>query len=750
MEKSNETRDKKIIYWRYYDWNTFYDGQEEIVKKRRGKRPAVPYWSSIITFDTETSKKDFNPKQSEHDKSIRAWKSWVYVWTMQVSEEITLYGRDIDEFVEMLQIMSEISYARAFKKIRSNAYTVCYIHNAAFEWAFLFSRLPIKTDDCFFRDIRKPLYFRAYDVEFRCSYMLTNMALSFFLEQMQVTDLKLSGQKYDYGKMRYPWTPMSDYEMAYAAHDVSGLRQALIKKLQHDGDTVASVPLTSTGYVRRECVDALKPYRNSIVYMNPDLDQVQFEHAAFRGGNTHGNRILVGGILAGIHGIDITSSYPAQQLLHQFPMRGFKWIIPNERDIVQFIENGYAVIMEVEFSNLHLIDEYEPIPYISISKCIISWDESSLKGGSYGKTDNGRLLGCRYARMTITEIDLQIIASQYDWTGMKFLRAMVARKDYLPEPYRNVILSYFQKKSELKYADRSNNFQLEYMYNRSKEFINGIFGMSAQYPLKDMVKFDPKTYEYFTQKPEKLAHELMNAPFPYQWGVYTTCYARLELQEMIDTLKKYRVPMDKDHYIKNVNGAPRPEGNQCPVVYCDTDSVKYFSTPEMERDIDLFNDKIRARCDALNAFAVVDGKRVYPGIFEREKDTPYQQFITQGAKRYAYIKPDGKMSITVAGVSKAINEETGKPFAVEELGTLDNFTRNMTFNVSGGTISFYDDNTDMIYNPDQQPGHDIHIKSSVSIIESTYKMTFEKDYWAILQDSNLYSKWVNEELNRYE
>lgn len=744
MEKSNE--EKKIMWWRDYDWNDFYAAQDEIIKKRRGKRPAVPYWPEIITFDTETSKLDFNPKKSENDKSIRAWKSWVYVWTMQVSDRITLYGRDLDEFVEMLQIMSECSYQAAFKKIRSAAYTVCYIHNAAFEWSFLFSRLPIKTEDCFFREVRKPLYFRAYDVEFRCSYTLTNMSLSFFLEQMRVEDQKLSGQKYDYGKMRYPWTPMSDYEMQYAAHDVSGLRAALVTKFCHDGDTVASVPLTSTGYVRRECVQALKPLRNSIVFQNPDLEQVQFEHAAFRGGNTHANRMLVGGILVSPVGIDIASSYPTQQLLNPFPMRAFQWILPYENDIIRFIQNGYAVIMEVEFSNLHLIDEHEPFPYISISKCIISWDERSVKDSSIGKTDNGRLLGCRYARMTITEIDLQIITSQYDWSGMKFIRAMVARKDYLPESYRDVIKSFFQTKSELKKADREQDFTLAYRYDREKNKLNGIYGMSAQYPLKDMVKFDPDTYKYYTQKPEKLAHELMNAPFPYQWGVYTTCYARLELQQMIDVLKKYKVPMDSAHYRLNVNGAGAPAGDQCAVIYCDTDSVKYFPCPGMEEEIEAFNDQIRKRCDAMNAYATVDGKRVYPGIFEH--DASYHEFITQGAKRYAYTKPDGKMAVTVSGVSKAINEETGVPFAVEELGSLENFKKDMTFNVSGGTISFYDDDTDMIYNPDHQSGHDIHIKSSVSIIESTYKMTFEKDYWSILQDSNLYSKWVNEELNR--
>ena len=52
----------------------------------------------------------------------------------------------------------------------------------------------------------------------------------------------------------------------------------------------------------------------------------------------------------------------------------------------------------------------------------------------------------------------------------------------------------------------------------------------------------------------------------------------------------------------------------------------------------------------------MNGERHYIGLFE--DDGHYRQFITQGAKRYAYIKDNGKMGVTVAGVTKTINEET--------------------------------------------------------------------------------------------
>ena len=136
----------------------------------------------------------------------------------------------------------------------------------------------------------------------------------------------------------------------------------------------------------------------------------------------------------------------------------------------------------------------------------------------------------------------------------------------------------------------------------------------------------------------------------------------------------------------------------------------------------------------------MNGKRHYIGLFEF--DGHYDEFITQGAKRYAYMT-DGHMGITVAGVSKKINEETGISFAVEELKSLDRFRVGMTWRKAGGTISVYNDNDNFEY-VDKETGKSITITKNVAIVPSTYIMTYAKDYSLLLNEIQLYGDYQRE------
>ena len=109
---------------------------------------------------------------------------------------------------------------------------------------------------------------------------------------------------------------------------------------------------------------------------------------------------------------------------------------------------------------------------------------------------------------------------------------------------------------------------------------------------------------------------------------YTTAYARKQLQDAIKLCGKQ-------------------------IIYCDTDSVKTLGDVPIEK----LNADLKARAAAVKAYADdMNGKRHYIGLFE--PDGHYRQFVTQGAKRYAYIKDNGRMGVTVAGVTKKIDEET--------------------------------------------------------------------------------------------
>ena len=213
--------------------------------------------------------------------------------------------------------------------------------------------------------------------------------------------------------------------------------------------------------------------------------------------------------------------------------------------------------------------------------------------------------------------------------------------------------------------------------------------------------------------PEEIEKALKGAAFPYQWGVYTTAYARKQLQDAI------KLCGDK-------------------IIYCDTDSVKTLGDVPIHK----LNDDLKKRAESVGAYADdMNGKRHYIGVFE--PDGHYKQFITQGAKRYAYIKDNGKMGVTVAGVSTEINEETGDSFAVEELKTLKRFKPGMKWSKAGGTQAVYNDADNIMYT-DPETGKEVHITKNVAIIPTTYVMTHSRDYALLLRDIQLYKDFRRE------
>lgn len=239
--------------------------------------------------------------------------------------------------------------------------------------------------------------------------------------------------------------------------------------------------------------------------------------------------------------------------------------------------------------------------------------------------------------------------------------------------------------------------------------------MSATDPIHQEILYRRGLYQrssYDSMTDEDKEKALKSAPFPYQWGVYTTAYARQQLQRAIDLC-----------------------GNQ--ILYCDTDSVKVRGMVNIEK----LNREQLLKAERADAYADDrNGHRHYIGLFEQ--DAHYDRFITQGAKRYAYEK-DGHLGVTVSGVTKLRNEQTGEYFAVEELKKLENFVVGMTWEKAGGTMAVYNDKDDFDYT-DQATGRTLRISKNVSIIPTTYTMTYAKDYALLLGEIKLYGEYKSE------
>ena len=101
------------------------------------------------------------------------------------------------------------------------------------------------------------------------------------------------------------------------------------------------------------------------------------------------------------------------------------------------------------------------------------------------------------------------------------------------------------------------------------------------------------------------------------------------------------------------------------------------------------------------------------------------------------------MGVTVAGVSTAINEKTGLPFAVEELKSLKRFKPGMIWKAAGGTQAVYNDFDDWDYT-DPASGNSVHISKNVAIIPTTYEMTHSRDYKLLLSEIQLYTEYRKE------
>lgn len=689
-----------VVNWRDQNWGEIFNrfGLVSRGKKHRDKagRDTLNIYSA---FDIETSTVWLN-----EDRSLYDVHSFMYSWAFQI-EEYTVLGREWEDFFSFLKML-HLATADVKEKhnLDNEPKLIIWVHNLAYEFAFLSGLYHFTDEDCFFRDVRKPIYCRMMGVfEFRCSYIQTNLSLAVLCKQMGVAD-KLSGQKFNYEKIRFPWTPLSEYETEYIIRDVQSLVEAMKKRVSGNGDNLVTVPLTSTGYVRRDCKASLKGRYYQIGEIKPDERQYRLLRKAFRGGNTHANSLYAGKIVEDVYSYDIVSCYPTQQLTQRFPMSPFRWL--DERltldRVFKFIGLGYAVVGMYQFKGLRLKKKKTPIPYISLGRCqALDW-----------KLDNGRILECSYCEIALTEIDLEIVLSQYTFDEIGILECMVAQKDYLPEEYRKVIQTYFENKTKLKGDDTD---QGKYLYVKSKNSLNSVYGMSATDPIRQEILYNNGDYKrsgYDSMTKEEISNALKRTPFPYSWGVYTTALARKQLQTAIDLC-----------------------GSR--ILYCDTDSVKLKG----KIDISQLNDKLQKKAERVGAYADdMHGKRHYIGLFEL--DGHYDRFITQGAKRYAY-EQDGHMGVTVSGVTKKRNEETGEFFAVEELGSLERFKPGMLWIKAGGTMAVYNDEDNFSYT-DPEAAKSVQVTKNVSIIPSTYKMTYARDYELLLGEIKLYGEYRSE------
>ena len=631
------------------------------------------YCDVVATFDIETT----TIKQE-------APYAFMYHWQMCIGG-VVIFGR----FWHELQMLHEklVRYFNLHEKKKM----VIYVHNLSFEWMFMHQFLNC-WENIFATERNKILKCSNDCFEWRCSYRLSNMSLAKYIENSEGTYYRKAEDDLDYRKYRDPYTALTPVEYGYCYNDVAGLYQAICASLKED--TLDSIPLTSTGYVRRDCREAMKKNkRNRKLFLDMKLSPELYTlcKEAFRGGDTHGSRYYVNQVVDDVESFDKASSYPyVMYCLPEFPMSKFMEYDIEDEDDLNEMNKKYCTLGRYRLTNVKL-KRGKTNPYIAYSKCATCIAP---------KLFNGRVLEAEEIMLSLTNIDYLILKNEYDFEGLSVGDFYFARKGYLPEELRNVIWEYFTKKTMLKGLEGH-----EYEYMKSKNKLNSIYGMMVTDIIHSEISFDGNDYCIETPTVEEALekyYKSRNNFLSYQWGVWVTALARLELRKGIE--------------------AVGPDN-----IYNDTDSVKALKGHA--KDFERLNVEINRQCKdrGIVNYLVRDGKRFYLGTWDNEGR--YDQFKTLGAKKYVYTQ-DGELHLTVSGLDK----KKGAKY-LESIGGVPAFNNGVVFTDSGRTASYYnftDEITTMT-----RDGYHWQNGCNIAIVDETYTLGITDSMLSIILESHL-------------
>lgn len=631
-------------------------------------QPTKRYIEHLMTFDIETS---------TIEKTDGSFEGFMYHWQVCIDGYVC-FGRTWKEFLTFLRKMN-----RALNNFDENHKLVCYIHNFSYEFQFLYSW--IKLENVFAIDKRKPLkaISKEFNIEFRCSYLLSNMNLKKFIENTPNAHYFKGSGDLDYHKILTPQTNLTMSELGYCFNDVMGLYEAVIHLLKED--TLTTIPLTSTGYVRRECrINMRKNKKNRKQFIELRLDDKLYQLCkdSFRGGNTASNRYKTNFINYDVSSYDMSSAYPYAMISGLYPITPFQEETITSLDMLDDYNNRYCTLAYYSFENVKL-KKGVPFPYIPYSKCI-EFIAPSYDTNFKGKECcyNGRVLEADFIKIAMTNYDYQIFINQYEYDqeNVRVEDFYYSHKGFLPQELIDTVIEFFTLKSQLKGIE-----QKEYEYMKSKNKLNSLYGMIVTDIIRQENLFNDQ-WEKGENSTLDDYYSKRNNFLTYQWGLFVTAICRSNLQKAIDKI-----------------------GLDC--VYIDTDSVKYVGNHD--EVFEQINQEMIAWCsdnDIINSVKV-GNQKYFLGLYDREKG--YDEFVTLGAKKYAF-KQNNKIGITVAGLNKISGAKE-----LKEKGGLSMFKIGTEFINSGRKTVYYNDDKKHFITVQ---GCKIENASNIALVDTTYTL----------------------------
>lgn len=577
-------------------------------KKYKIRKQSYKVIDTVNSFDIETTSLIYN------DEKI----GFMYLWGFSFNNDYIVVGRRWEEFLLFAEKISNLLERNSYK-------IVVYIHNASFEFAFMYHFLK-KLDPnmrYFATDKSKILYFETRNIIFKCSYRLTNLSLRNATKKYQTSTSKLNDNDndldLDYSIIRTPKTKLTKREKQYFINDLITVVEVVQKILEIYGDTINNIPMTSTGFVRRMVRKSCNNYYYRKKFSNYELPLEIFKmcQANKKGGDTHANRFQFGVVHEDIDSYDIKSSYPYQMLVKYFPISSFKFV-DNFNEMFEYYLNHKCCLFYIQIGKI-TIKRFNEMTILSRSHIL---NEKTCK---VEISDNGRVVSATNCILCLNELDYLNLLRYYDLENVKILKGAIANRGRLPKEIRKVIFEIFKQKCDL---EEYKGTELEFLYSNKKAELNAIYGMMLtslihnEYKIiydeengfiweekeKTDKEIDKELLEYF----DSFSHFLY-----YPWGLWVVSHSRTDLYDLIDCCNFH--------------------------LYHDTDSCKGKKW-DMKK-LKAFNEKRKQICIDNK----IDYKDIYLGTCEH--DGHYEKFISYGAKKYIY-ESKGKINITIAGCNK--------------------------------------------------------------------------------------------------
>lgn len=257
-----------------------------LAAKRRGqkkKKNKNNYLDAIAAFDIETTKIPY--------KNLAV----MFIWQFHISfddNEYTVLGRTWEEFTAFMEFLAAI--------IPDGYSLLIFDHNFNYEMGYLLSQIDFTNSkgnpDVFAIDVHKPIQASSHHGKFEWRDSLVLFAGSGLAEVTKGLPHEKLGD-FDYTMKRFSWTPLTDEEYQYCINDVYGLTEAVRELMRIHNDNLYSLPLTSTGFIRRDIARLMKNHTDRQDYPADNYWVYEVLRKSFRGGNTHSNRFYTGEII---------------------------------------------------------------------------------------------------------------------------------------------------------------------------------------------------------------------------------------------------------------------------------------------------------------------------------------------------------------------------------------------------------------------------------------------------------------------